>query len=83
MDANADVKLVIAKLIEVAYSTDEGMTTKIVLEKEPFKMTLDEQGNATLIGKAGFVKFKGTPALEQFRNYGGTAQSGKSMTCTR
>jgi len=65
VEASADVKLVIAKLIEVAYSANEGLTAKIVLEKGPFKLTMDEQGNGMLTGKAGVVRFNGSPALEK------------------
>jgi len=62
---NAEVKLTIGKLIEVAYSQDKGMTTKIVMEKGPFKLTVDEGGNAELTGKAGIVRFSGSPTLEK------------------
>jgi hypothetical protein len=62
---NAQVKLTIAKLVEVAYSENKGMTTKIVLAKGPFKLTMDEDGNATLSGKAGVVNFSGSPTLEK------------------
>lgn len=62
---NAEIKLTIGKLIEVAYSTDKGMTTKIVMEKGAFKLTLDEDGNAVLTGKAGSVRFAGSPTLEK------------------
>ncbi len=62
---NPEVKLTIGKLLEVAYSQDKGMTTKIIMEKGAFKLTVDEDGNAVLTGKAGNVRFSGSPALEK------------------
>jgi hypothetical protein len=62
---NAEVKLIIAKLIDVAYSKDKGVTTKIVMDKGLFKMTMDADGNVALSGKGGYLRFSGKPALEQ------------------
>jgi hypothetical protein len=62
---DVEAKVAIAKLIEVAYSTDKGMTTKIVMDKGTFKLTLDEDGNAELTGKAGPVRFVGGPELRK------------------
>jgi hypothetical protein len=62
---NAELKLTIAKLIEVAYSKDKGLTGKIVLSKGPFKLTMDDDGNAMLSGKAGTLSFSGAPTLEK------------------
>lgn len=62
---DAEVKLTIAKLIEVAYSTDKGMTAKIVREVGAFKLTVDQDGNAELTGKAGIVRFTGDPTLQK------------------
>jgi hypothetical protein len=62
---NAEVKLTIAKLIEVAYSTNKGMTTKIVMQKGAFRLRLDEEGNAELTSTVGSVQFIGGPTLEK------------------
>jgi hypothetical protein len=62
---NAELKLTIAKLIEVAYSKQKGVTTNIVLGSERFKLTMDESGHGTLSGKVGIVTFDGSPALEK------------------
>jgi len=62
---NAEVKLTIAKLIDIAYSKDKGMTTKIVMDKGMFKLTMDADGNVELSGKSGHLRFSGKPALEQ------------------
>jgi hypothetical protein len=61
----AKVKLTLAKLFEIAYSEDKGVTTALVKSKGPFTMRIDEDGYVTLSGKAGIVKFVGKPELEQ------------------
>lgn len=77
-----ELKITIAKLIEVAYSKDKGLTTKIVREKGPFKLTVDQDGQAGLSSKFGIVNFSGSDALDKiganiksisvnFSNHGG------------
>jgi hypothetical protein len=61
----AELKLTIAKLIEVAYSQDKGLTTKITLSKGSFKLALDDQGNAMLSSKVGILTFNGSPTLKK------------------
>lgn len=61
---NAELKVTIAKLIEVAYSTNKGITTKIVLKKGNFKLTVDQNGQAVLSGSAGILTFSGEPVLQ-------------------
>ena len=61
---NAELKITIAKLIEIAYSTNKGATTKIVREKGNFKLTVDQNGQALLMGKAGALTFSGETALK-------------------
>lgn len=61
---NAELKITIAKLIEVAYSTNKGTTLKIVREKGRFKLTVDQNGQAVLTGKAGSLTFSGDEALK-------------------
>lgn len=60
----AELKLTIAKLIEIAYSQDKGVTTNIVTEKGPFRLSVDADGRATLTGKAHILTFDGSPAME-------------------
>jgi hypothetical protein len=64
-DGQAKVKVTLAKLFEIAYSKDKGVTTALVKTKGPFTMRIDEDGNVTLSGKAGIVKFVGKPELEK------------------
>lgn len=48
-----EAKITIAKLIERAYSKDKGMTVKIMAQKGSAKLTVDQNGKATLSGSAG------------------------------
>ncbi|EXJ12213.1 MULTISPECIES: hypothetical protein [Nitrincola] len=59
-----EAKITIAKLIELAYSKNKGMTAKIMAEKGNAQLTVDHNGNATLSGSAGMLTFSGTPVLE-------------------
>ncbi len=52
MTSRVEVKVTIAKLVELAYSKDKGMTTKIVRKKGNFKLTVDQDGNGVLSGSA-------------------------------
>jgi hypothetical protein len=63
MTSRVEVKVTVAKLIELAYSQDKGMTTKIVRKNGNFKLAVDQDGNATLSGSAGILTFKGDTAL--------------------
>lgn len=60
-----EAKITIAKLIELAYSKDKGMTAKLMAQKGGAKLTVDQDGNATLSGSAGILTFSGTPVLEK------------------
>ncbi len=60
-----EAKITIAKLIELAYSKDKGMTVKLMAQKGGAKLTVDQDGNATLSGSAGILTFSGTPVLEK------------------
>ena len=61
----AEAKITIGKLVQLAYSKDKGLTTKIMAKKGAAKLTVDSDGNATLSGSAGVVTFSGTPVLKQ------------------
>lgn len=63
MTSRVEVKITIAKLVELAYSKDKGMTARIVRKKGNFKLTVDQNGNAMLSGSAGILTFKGDTAL--------------------
>lgn len=63
MATQVEVKITIAKLIEVAYSKNVGVTSKIVRSKGDFKVTVDANGNATLSGSVGMLTFKADSVL--------------------
>jgi len=64
MTNRVQVKITIAKLIELAYSKDKGLTTKIVLSKGNFKLKVSPNGNATISSSAGILTFRGDSALQ-------------------
>jgi len=45
----AKVKLTIAKLFEIAYSTDKGVTTALIQKKGTFAFRIDNSENVTII----------------------------------
>ncbi len=61
----SELKITIAKLLEVAYSKDKGVMTKIVQSKGPFKLTVDQDGNARLSSKLGILNFSGSLVLDK------------------
>ncbi len=60
----SEAKITIAKFLELAYSRDKGMAVKIMAKKGNAKLTVDQDGNATLSGSAGIMRFSGSPVLE-------------------
>lgn len=60
-----EAKITIAKFLELAYSKDEGMTVKIMAKKGGMRLTVDQNGKATLSGAAGIVTFSGAPVLDK------------------
>lgn len=60
-----EAKITIAKLLELAYSQDKGLTVKIMAQKGSARLTVDQDGKATLSGTAGIFTFSGTPVLEK------------------
>lgn len=66
MDDTVQARITIAKLIEAAYSKDEGLTVKIVRSYEDFRLAVDENGNATLSGGAGMIRFNSDNAISSF-----------------
>lgn len=62
---NSELKVTIAKLIEIAYSTNKGVTTKIVRGKGNFRLTVDQNGQVVLSGSVGVLTFSGEPVLKE------------------
>ena len=63
MQRQVEVKITIAKLLEIAYSKNKGVTTKIIRSKGSFKLTVDPSGNATLSGGVGMLTYRADSAL--------------------
>lgn len=64
MENQTEIKVTIAKLLEIAYSKNKGVTTRIVRKKGNFKLTVDAEGNAILSGGVGVLIFKADSALQ-------------------
>jgi len=64
MTTRVEIKLTIAKLIELAYSKNKGLTTKIIRKKGNFKISIDQNGKVMLHGSAGVFAFNGGEVLE-------------------
>jgi hypothetical protein len=62
--SKTELKIIVAKLIELAYSKDKGLTAKIMAQKGNVRLTVDQNGNATLSGSAGILTFSGTTVLK-------------------
>jgi len=63
--ARVELKITIAKLLEVAYSKNKGLTTQIIKEKGSFRLTVNEHGNARLSGKLGIISFSAQNTLDR------------------
>ncbi len=62
---STQLKIKIIDLIELAYKSNDGVTTSLVKSSGPFTMSIDDQGNAVLSGKAGLVKFSAQDQIKQ------------------
>ncbi|QLE99059.1 hypothetical protein [Neptunomonas phycophila] len=60
-----EAKITIAKLFELAYSKNKGLTAKIIAEKGNAKLTVDQNGKATFSSAAGIISFSGDPVLSK------------------
>lgn len=52
-----ELQLTVARLLELSYEKDEGITTRLVKEAGNVRLAVDENGKAQLSGKAGSVQF--------------------------
>lgn len=59
-----EAQVTIAKLLELAYSRDKGMTAQIMAESGNAQLSIDQNGHATLSGSAGALTFSGSPVLD-------------------
>jgi len=63
----AQLKIRVFKILEIAYQNDGELTTSIVRSHQPFTLTVTSNGTATLTGKAGKLTFN---ASEETRSIG-------------
>lgn len=60
-----EMKLTIARLIELSYRKNEGVTSSLIREAGNVRLTVDQNGNASLSGKAGSTRFSASEATKQ------------------
>ena len=65
LPSDMEIKLVILKLFELAYSEDKGLVTKILQQPGSFNISVDQSGSATISSSVGIMTFKGSPALKE------------------
>ena len=61
----AEVRITVARLLEVAYNKNKGITTALVREVGPITLSVDDKGQATLSGNAGRVSFVARETLRE------------------
>lgn len=59
------LKITVARLLELSYARNEGLTTSVLREVGPATVSVDSNGIATLSGKAGKVTFSATEAVKE------------------
>jgi len=71
-DDNNDVigeyglKIKVINFIELAYKENDKLTVSIVKNKGAFTLKVNQDGDATLSGKSGIVRFSASEATEKF-----------------
>lgn len=59
------LQVTVARLLELSYARNEGLTASIIREVGPAKISVRSDGSATLSGKAGVVTFSASDAIEE------------------
>ncbi|WP_338091432.1 hypothetical protein, partial [Photobacterium sanguinicancri] len=65
MPSRIEAKVTIAKLLEVAYSKNKGITTELMRSKDNFKVTVDQHGKVLMSGSVGVLTFSADDALKE------------------
>lgn len=60
-----EVRITVARLLEMAYLQNKGLTLAMVRESGPLSLHVNERGEATLSGNAGRVSFSGKDTLRE------------------
>ena len=58
-----EVKLVIARMLEIAYSKDSGLTSNILMNSRNATLTIDQEGQVSLSSSLGILVFNGDSAI--------------------
>ncbi|WP_417548626.1 hypothetical protein [Marinobacter segnicrescens] len=58
------LKVTVARLLELSYARNEGLTTRILREVGPASVSVASDGTATLSGKAGNVTFSASEVVQ-------------------
>jgi len=62
--SNFQLKLTVARFLELSYRENEGLTKKLVTSAGPLKLKVDEDGNGSLMGSVGVVNFSASDAIK-------------------
>lgn len=63
--SQTELKLAVARLLELSYSTDGTTTARLMREVGPLKLSVDNHGAASLDGHAGKVTFSAQNGLKE------------------
>lgn len=63
--SQTELKLAVARFLELSYSTDGTTTARLMREVGPVKLSVDHHGLATLDGRAGKVTFSAQKGLRE------------------
>lgn len=61
-----EVGITIGRLLQLAYSTDQGTTLKILRSAGRFTLSVSNDGQASLKSSIGVVRFQGSSAIRTF-----------------
>ena len=64
--SSTEVKIKIINFIEIAYKTNGEVTTALIRDMGPFSLKVDNNGNASLSGKAGSVQFSVSDEVKEY-----------------
>ena len=59
-----EAKIVLAKVLELAYSKNKGLTTKILAKNGYSALSIDDDGRVTLSSSLNILTFSGKPVLD-------------------
>ena len=60
------IKIKLLKFFEIAYKENGEITAALIKDKGPFKLQVDNKGNAIISGKAGKVAFSVSEEIKEF-----------------